>query len=163
MVKSCVVVILLFSLLPTHSFGIEEKSVQEPGVFSDEDLQEYSDRSDNESSSVTGPQKRKGNRKTAVDQKKGGTADKQYWCKQGTLYRAKVVKAKNEVKDAEREFSEREYEYYRGTTSSKYATAKKNLEKARSRLEKAEQDLSDIENEAHRNWIPPGWLRCQFE
>jgi hypothetical protein len=30
-------------------------------------------------------------------------------------------------------------------------------------LKAEEQELNDLENEAHRKGVPPGWLRCQFD
>ena len=49
------------------------------------------------------------------------------------------------------------------STSKKVNTLQSRLKKAKDHKSSTERDLKDIENEAHRKGIPPGWLRCQFD
>ena len=82
---------------------------------------------------------------------------KEYWCKKAAPYRRKVDSARDEVRSAEKELAEDPADKKKGRA------LKKKLEGSRSRLKNAELDLAEIEGEAHRKGIPPGWLRCQFE
>ncbi|MEE9524618.1 MAG: hypothetical protein V3V59_07705, partial [Thermodesulfovibrionales bacterium] len=59
--------------------------------------------------------------------------------------------------------SEVEHDYASVSTNScKRKGAENGLKRTKLKLQRAEDDLSYIEDEAHRQWIPPGWLRCQF-
>jgi phosphoenolpyruvate synthase/pyruvate phosphate dikinase len=87
----------------------------------------------------------------------------QYWCRKGTQYRRKVEKAKMRVKVAEEYLSDVEHDSPSVSTNScKRKGAENRLKRAQQKLKEAEDDLSFIEDEAHRQWIAPGWLRCQF-
>ena len=90
------------------------------------------------------------------------------WCKKGTKQRNITDRAKTEVEDAESTLDATKqksggYRLYKRKTEadSRQSAAEKALEQARKRLKDAEIELADLEAEAHRKGIKPGWLRCQ--
>jgi hypothetical protein len=90
------------------------------------------------------------------------------WCDAGTQYRNRVERAKKEMEEAEEKFRIEKHEHevykmYKGKLgrSSSYISAENRLSYARKNLEAAELDLSDLESQAHRKGVKPGWLRCQ--
>jgi hypothetical protein len=87
----------------------------------------------------------------------------QYWCRKGSQYRRKVEKAEVRVKDAKEYLSDVEHDSPSVSRNScKLSGAENRLKRAQQLLREAEDDLSYIEDEAHRQRLPPGWLRCQF-
>jgi len=84
---------------------------------------------------------------------------KQYWCSKGSSAKAKVQKAKDKVDDAHQRLANIYDE--RGKKKGR-ADAERKVRAAKKDLYRAEQDLNDLEQSAHRQNVPPGWLRCQF-
>lgn len=131
---------------------------EKPLSFSNDDIEKYRNPSDNR------PQEQK---KTAPSVKKDGgkkTREKQeqeYWCKRATIAKKEIEKAGRDVREREEDILREQSKSVR--TSRKMNTLQSRLKKAKDRLSSAERDLSDIENEAHRKGIRPGWLRCQFD
>lgn len=84
---------------------------------------------------------------------------KQYWCSKGSSARAKVDRASDKVEDANQKLintpDDRRKKKGRADAERKVRTAKKELYRA-------EQELNELERSAHRQNVPPGWLRCQF-
>lgn len=113
---------------------------------------------------------------------KSGDADRakehkeqEQWCKKATALQRKIEKAKDAVAALEQKLSAatKDETPLEGPkrisgTKTKKVSAKtgkalgQKLEKSRKELSYAERDLSDLQEEAHRKNIPPGWLRCQF-
>jgi hypothetical protein len=110
---------------------------------------------------------------------KSGSADKakeqkeqEQWCKRATALQRKVEKAKDAVADAEKKLAALQKDDVPGGSlknkrSSKTAKktindSERKLQKSRKELSYTERDLSNLEQEAQRKGIPPGWLRCQF-
>jgi hypothetical protein len=86
----------------------------------------------------------------------------------GYKCRNRVFRAKDDVSEADEKYKTARHEYeiyklYKGKMGkpSDYITAQRNLESAKKRLKDADEQLSDVEAEAHRKGIKPGWLRCQ--
>jgi hypothetical protein len=94
-------------------------------------------------------------------------ADQSVWCSRGTYYRNRVDEAKTKVAQAAGELREADPSpQYMGPNpliKSAYDRAQEKMQKARKELEVAENELRDFETEAHRNYVPAGWTRCQFE
>jgi hypothetical protein len=84
---------------------------------------------------------------------------KQYWCSKGSSKRNKVDRAKLKVEDAERKLADMGDHPGKNKTRLK---AEKKLRSAKKELYRAEQELEDLEQSAHRQNVPTGWLRCQF-
>ena len=99
--------------------------------------------------------KKEGNKKA------GGKQEQEYWCKKATNARNKIENAGRDVIEREEDISREKTKSVR--TSRKINTLQARLKKAKDHRSSAERDLKDIESEAHRKGIPPGWLRCQFD
>jgi hypothetical protein len=132
----------------------EEKSPS----FSNDDIDKYRNPSDN------GLQER---RRTTTSVKKDenkkaqGKQDQEYWCKRATVMKKKIENAERDVREREEDISREQSKTFH--TSRKMNTLQSRLKKAKDHLSSAERDLNDIEHEAHRKGIRPGWLRCQFD
>jgi len=82
---------------------------------------------------------------------------KQYWCSRGSSRRANVDKARARVEDAKQKLPDQDP----GSFIKKNRTsAEKKVRSAKKELYRAEQSLADLEQQAHKQNIPPGWL-CQ--
>ncbi|MBI4683984.1 MAG: OmpH family outer membrane protein [Nitrospirae bacterium] len=151
----CIMTVLAISVCSVVT-GEENTIQKEEQSFTNKDLEKYREPSDNR---MLAPRDR-------IEAKKGKAEkikeqqEKEYWCKKATQYRNKTEKIKEELTETEKALSAE------GVISSSYSK-KKEIEKKRGKLQKqlkyAEQDLSNLEAEAHRSSVPPGWLRCQFE
>lgn len=126
--------------------------------FTNEDIEKYRRPSDNklhEQKRAAPPEK------MIEDSKSRGKQEQEYWCKRASFAKRKVEKAVQDVREREEEITLEQSKTVR--TSRKNATQQSRLRKAKDHLFAAERDLNDMENEAHRKGIPPGWLRCQFD
>ncbi len=133
-------------------------------VFTNKDLKQYRKKPDTTSYKI--PKRTYQSSSPASSKRDHPKYDS--WCSKGTKQRNKVDRAKTEVEEAAAALddvkSETEgYRVYKGKSekASRLNSAEKNLEKAKERLRDAEYALSDLEAEAHRKDIKPGWLRCQ--
>lgn len=86
--------------------------------------------------------------------------DQEYYCKKGNAYRRKIDEAKFDVAQAKKKLDE--LKASTNIKASRVMRAEENIARKEKDLFRVERDLSDLENEAHRKDIPPGWLRCQF-
>ena len=98
-------------------------------------------------------------KKEKAAKKKQDEKSKQYWCSRGNLLRAKVDRAKDKVESAEQKLAGMDNLSRKKKSRS---DAEKKVRSAKKELYRAEQALNDLEQSAHRQNIPPGWLRCQF-
>ncbi|HTZ18655.1 MAG TPA: hypothetical protein VMB78_09495 [Dissulfurispiraceae bacterium] len=91
---------------------------------------------------------------------------KRYWCSKGTALRAKVDKATDKVELAERDIAAADNttvtKKKKNSSEHNPKSAEKKLRTAKKELYRAEQALEALEQDAHRQNVPPGWLRCQF-
>ncbi|NJD55894.1 MAG: hypothetical protein FIA94_05745 [Nitrospirae bacterium] len=87
--------------------------------------------------------------------------ERERWCKRASAQKKKIEKAQYDVQSAEKALRHEEEKDFHGGKKSKQLKDK--LQLAKRKLANEERDLSDIENEAHRKGIPPGWLRCQVD
>jgi len=148
---------LPFLLLFSISARGEDSAVQkETPVFTNQDIEKYKKLSDSESLPVKTDRtaENRGKLLKAKEQH-----EKEYWCKTATRHKKKIERAQEDIVEAEKELSG---EY--GALSYKKRSALQNgLRNAKRRLKYAEKDLAEIEDEAYRKGVPPGWLRCQLE
>ena len=159
----CIFAILsmLISVLMS-AYGVAATSSK---TFTNTDLEKYAA----DSSGVVIPDKElsapAATKKEKHVSKKTGEQSKKFWCARGSARRAKVDKARARVKDAELELAD---EYPGPVADKKHSSAEKNVNaekkvrSAKKELYHAEQSLNDLEQQAHSQNIPPGWLRCQF-
>lgn len=163
-----VLLIIYFSGLSavTASGDDSPATSEEAPYFSNKDIEKYKKPSDDKTPDVKID---KTERKGEAAREKKIQQEQEYWCKKATQYNRKVEVAQDEVKGTEKELSDLKDALSQGTLRKKKSVERniksnqKKLDGAKNRLKYAERDLGDLEDEAHRKDIPPGWLRCQFE
>ena len=139
-------------------FPLTGSAEEKPPFFTNEDVNKYKKSSDAQPSV---PKKDiKEEQKAAVTMAKD-KKEQERWCKQANDRRKKIEKAQYDVNKAEKNLV-REKEKS-SSSSKKNKQLQNSLDQAKRRLSVEERELHDLENEAHRKGVPPGWLRCQFE
>jgi hypothetical protein len=131
---------------------------EKPLSFTNEDVDKYRNPSDNR------PLEQRKTAPSAIKDEKKRTREKQeqeYWCKKTTIANKKIDNAGRDVREREKDILREQSKNVH--TSRKMNTLQSRLKKAKDQLSSAERDLKDIESEAHRKGIRPGWLRCQFD
>ncbi len=177
MLKYCLIALIVLLSAPSVR-ALDTGQQEDCKVFTNKDLEEYKRPSDNQKETADEASNDKSKKKMTYflkpkqkkdeDYRKKIEEEKEerlqkYWCRKGSQYRRKVEKAEMRVKEAEEYLSEVEHDYASASTRScRRKGAENKLKRAKQWLKEAEDDLSYIEDEAHRQWIPPGWLRCQF-
>jgi hypothetical protein len=151
------VVLAALSMLGLFSVSAkgESKSIQEKvPYFSNEDVERYKMPSDDKA-----PGKRVNSTETAEEKarEKKEQLDRENWCKRANSYKRKIERAQDEISEIEKDFSAEKM------SQKKKIALDKKLRKAEKKKEYAEKDFADLEEEARRKDVPPGWLRCQFE
>lgn len=149
----------------TPFFLSEIKAEQK--VYTNQDIEKYKSSSDKEPQ-VTKKDKsyEKYSEKMAEKKEKTQKAkeerEKEYWCKKANQYRKKIEMAKEDIALAEKQHPQDS-----GILIQKKRSVRKErqtkINASTRKLSSAEKDLAELEQEAHRKGIPPGWLRCQFE
>jgi hypothetical protein len=150
--------VFIFSLFSTAKGADPVKD--EPTVFTNEDIEKYhaSSGAGTEEPKLFGREDRDTDRKYE-ERHISEEREMEYWCKKAKTINRRIEDDRTTVKEIKDQGDEP------GTRSSssrkKTATLEKKLEKAKKRLRNSEGDLKDLEDEAHRKGVPPGWLRCQ--
>jgi uncharacterized protein YecA (UPF0149 family) len=155
-------VFLMNSICCTAVHGADKSAQEEPQLFTNQDIEKY--KGPSEAKTTDTKTVLREDREKALDDKNQSIREereKEYWCKKASAYKKKIKKADDDVKETENKISEESRKNLHA--DKKTALLQKRLEKARKKVEYAEADLGELEDEAHRNGIPPGWLRCQFE
>jgi hypothetical protein len=141
-------------LLTANAWGSEKTVREEIPYFTNKDIQQYKNPAESNppvAERDRKPEKEDRSRKTKEDH------EKEYWCKKTAPHRKKIDSRRDEIRATENELSESSL-----TLKKKKALSRK-LESSKRKLKSSERDLGDLEEEAYRKGIPPGWLRCQFE
>jgi DNA repair exonuclease SbcCD ATPase subunit len=153
-------VVFFCSLLCTAANGADTSAQDQPQLYTNQDIEKY------KNPSVSGPM----DTKTVFQEDRGEALkdknkrileehEKDFWCKKASAYKKKIEKADEDLKAIEKKLSaENDKSLHAGKKSTEL---QKRLEKAKKRVQDAEADLDDLEHEAHRKGVPPGWLRCQ--
>jgi len=162
--------IFIVSLVALNVMGSDTASQREgqkvEKVFTNEDLKAYKSPQDNK----TAPPKVAERREEKKDglKKIQEEIDSEKWCKRGTSLRKKIEKAQDQVDndegkiaDLKKENSEADFKRQK-SNEKRIKRLEKDLEKSHKKLKYAQKDLSDLEDEAHRKGVLPGWLRCQY-
>ncbi len=148
-------VLFFAGLFPVSAPGEDNQAREETPYFSNEDIERYKMPSDNKSQGSGAAMTY--DKEQRMREKKEHQ-ESESWCKKANSARRRIEKAQDEILEAKKELSEEDM-----GRKKKAAALRKKLGKAEKLKEYAERDLSDLEEEARRKDIPPGWLRCQFE
>ena len=153
-------VFLVNSMCCTAVNGAESSVAEQPQLFTNQDIEKYKGPSeakttDTKISSRDDMEKVRNDKNQSIREDQ----EKEYWCKKASAYKKKIKIADDDVKETEREISQENNKSLHA--GKKTAQLQKKLEKARKKVEYAEADLGELEDEAHRKGVPPGWLRCQ--
>ena len=139
----------------------EDKSAQgQPQLFTNQDIEKYKGPSEAKTTD-TKTFLREDMEKVRNDKNQSIREDqeKEYWCKKASAYKKKIKKADDDVKETEGEIVQGSSKGSHG--GKKTSQLQKKLEKSRKKVEYAEAGLGELEDEAHRKGVPPGWPRCQ--
>ena len=151
-------VVLLYPLFCISASVAAGSEQDQPQLFTNQDLGKY------KSSSVSGTTETvsREDRGAYLKDKKERIMEEremEYWCKKASAYKKKIEKADEDVKEIEKELSgEKSMNLHAGKKNTRL---QKRLEKAKEQVRDAEAALDELEHEAHRKGVPPGWLRCQ--
>ncbi len=132
---------------------------EQPPVYSNRDIEKYKLPSDSRPVEIKkrdAREERKMDARAAKD-----NLERERWCKRTTAQKKKTEKAQYDVQTTEKAIRREEEKDFRGTKKSKQLRDRLAQEKRKLTVE--EGALNDIENEAHRKGVPPGWLRCQVD
>lgn len=132
---------------------------EQPPVYSNRDIEKYKLPSDSRPVEIKKRDAREERKMDAHAAK--DNLERERWCKRTTAQKKKIEKAQYDVQTTEKAIRREEEKDFRGTKKSKQLQDRLAREKRKLTVE--EGALNDIENEAHRNGIPPGWLRCQVD
>ena len=155
-------VVFVFSMFAAPVNEAESSAQEQPQVFTNHDIEKYSSPSEAKTTNEKTVLREDGE-KLRNDKKQSIREDqeKEYWCKKASVYNKEIKIAEKDVKEAEKRISEESSKNFRA--AKKTTPSQKKLERARKKLEDTRADLGELEDEAHRKEVPPGWLRCQFE
>lgn len=154
-------IFLVNSICCTVVKGAESSLEEQPQIFTNQDIEKYIGPSDSKATDTkTVSREDREEVRNKKNQSIREEREKEYWCKKALAYKKKIKKADDDVKETENKISEESRKNLHA--DKKTALLQKRLEKARKKVEYAEADLGELEDEAHRKGVPPGWLRCQF-
>ena len=155
-------IVSLFAVNVKGSDGPEQK---EGKTFTNKDLETYKNPSDNP---TWAPKAEKKEDKNDGLKKLHEEFEREQWCKRATVLKRKIEKAQDEVEDKEEKVADLKKEHSGADSKRQPAYAKrikrfeKDLEKSHKKVKYAQKDLDDLEEEARRKGVLPGWLRCQW-
>ncbi|MGC2061868.1 MAG: hypothetical protein WA610_02750 [Thermodesulfovibrionales bacterium] len=95
--------------------------------------------------------------------------EQERWCKKSRQVKKSLALAKDKVDEHTARLHELEAAggqvlgKKRSGLEKQRSKAARDLKAATKRLRDRQETLAELEDDAHRNNIPPGWLRCQFE
>ena len=154
-------IVFVYSMYSAVAAGTERSVQDEPQLFTNQDIEKYNSPSETKRTDkkIVLKEDREENRK---DKQKRTIEEHEmeYWCKKASAYKKKIKEADEDVKVIEKELSEQSSKSL--NTGKKNTLLQKRLEKARKKFQNEEKDLDDLEDEAHRKGVKPGWLRCQL-
>ncbi len=169
---SLIVLFVFLTCFPCSGAQSKEPAdTPEPQVFSNKDLENYmlptydktpGTATNNGFTSEEDDMKRRARKIQEQD-------EQEYWCKKASAYTKQIDNSKNNVKDSENALSELTNSLLsaggrkRKSIEKEIKKTEQTLKMDKKRLREKEEDLAELEGEAHRKGIPPGWLRCQFE
>lgn len=164
----CVSLCLLFlsAFFCTAAFAAGQETSP---AFTNKDLEQYRPAAEPPAQEIV---REPGDHKSVKQQKAEAASNKkeqEYWCKKARQIKKSLAIAKDEVTEHTTRLNElaaaRAQTTGRKTANleKKHTKADRDLKAAGKRLRERQETLAELEDDAHRNNIPPGWLRCQFE
>ncbi len=137
---------------------------QESQVFTDEDLSRYDTRQDRSVRRYAPPAPQNGTQPqwgfTVLPRDDGPEKDK--WCQKGKDADDRIEVAKRKLVEANS--PENPVAIISGTSGAMaQANLRKYQEQVQREYDSAIAARQQLEDDAHRRGIPPGWIRCQFE
>jgi hypothetical protein len=166
--------LVLISLTPFCSTAVAaggktEQQEASPS-YTNKDLEQYRPPADE--SPAQGSVRPPADHRSDKRQRSEAAADKkeqEYWCKKTRQIKKGLAIAQDEVN--EHTARRNELSAAKAQTTGKkmaglekqYNKADRDLKAAGKRLRERQETLAELEDDAHRNNVPPGWLRCQFE
>jgi len=157
-------VFFIVALFAVNVMGSDSPGQQEGKTFTNKDLETYKNPSDNP---TWAPKAEKKEDKNDGLKKLHEEFERERWCKKATVLNRKIEKAQDEVEDKEEKVADLKKEHSGADSKRQPAYAKrlkrleKDLEKSHKKVKYAQKDLADLEEEARRKGVLPGWLRCQ--
>ena len=145
---------LFFSILAltlTASIAYAEK------VFTNEDLEKFN------VAPITKTPPENSSSNTGEKEVQQNKEDPQLWCNRSTELKNRISSAKAAYSEAVDEKAAADLAALNIGASAVREAAALKLSRAEAEVQAAESELRDLEDDAHRKDIPPGWLRCQFE
>lgn len=140
-------------------FPLSGTAQEQPPVYSNRDIEEYKLPSDSHPVEI---KKRETREERNMDARAAkDSLERERWCKRATAQKKKIEKTQYDVQTTEKALRREEERDFHGTKKSKQLRNK--LEQEKRKFAAAEEEMNDIENEAHRKGVPPGWLRCQVD
>ena len=152
-------VVMFTAFTVSISYGTDTS--QQPLSFSNKDLKPYGDSADHKTREAQSTELKSSEIQKTKAEDTRHQKEKEYWCKKAAPQRKKIQKLKGEIGEKEKELAEENPRSLSGNKKTK--ALNKELSKIRNRLKEAEENFGDLEGEAYRKGVPPGWLRCQFE
>jgi hypothetical protein len=170
--KSLIFIFVLLTFFPCSGAQSQEISDQpEPQVFSNRDLENYMlqtyDKASGTGTNNSGTLEKDDIKRKAREIQEQD--EQEHWCKKAAAYTKQIEKSKKNVRDSENALSELTNSLLaaggrkRKSIEKEIDKTEQTLKMDKKRLREKEADLAELEGEAHRKGVPPGWLRCQFE
>jgi len=129
-----------------------------PGKYNNEDLQQYQAPGDTGGKTAPNVTDKTSDKKS----NEGDTQERESWCLRGTALNRTISDARKEIEGILDKFPGKRWEDI-DTMELTDAVQQDRLNMNRRKLREAEAALSDLEAEAYRKGVPPGWIRCDFE
>ena len=130
-----------------------------PGKYNNEDLEKFGTPNKNAEKTEPNVSDKISNEKKSED---GETQDKEYWCRQGTAINRTISDIKMEIDEIIDKYPDMKDKDINKIELPE-VDMQERLNVRRLKLKEAEGALSDLEDEARRKGVPPGWIRCNFE
>ena len=153
-------VFIVNSMCCTAVNGAESSAEEQPQIFTNQDIEKYKGPPEAKTTDTrTVSREDMEWARNEKNQSAREDQEKEYWCKKASAYKKKIKKADDDVIETEREIAQESSKGSHG--GKKTSQLQKKLKKSRKKVEYAEAGLGELEDEAHRKGVPPGWPRCQ--
>ncbi|MBI5849007.1 MAG: hypothetical protein HZB31_13865 [Nitrospirae bacterium] len=133
--------------------------------FSNKDLERYKTKSDSGQGADYDSSKQ--GSETNFSRETSGDSDKDYWCRQGQQARSEISTANRNAAAAQEQYDDIHARFMTRNTKIRIQKgevddARRKQDEAIEEVDRAKKALEQLESEAFRNGIPPGWLNCNF-
>jgi hypothetical protein len=154
--------LLIVLILASLAFNYQDCAAEDtPRVYTNDDLNRKSP-ADVRDSDRRRPMTETKTNKSHKSASSYDAVNKEKWCKKATGLQNRVDSARKDLEAAKKKKQDAETVNSRKKRAKYAADAGKKVAHAQKTLDYSEKKLSDLEQEAHRKGVPPGWLKCQF-